>query len=124
MVLFPGSQILRQIGRCRVAGRHSLRQAFQTDKQDVEGAEESFQKADQTLNLAQQACEASQAEFDQVEEQYRAVLAERETKMESYNIARTEEIKAQAQFDALKEREEELRTVKTHIDELSKTLTS
>ncbi|MCH8289945.1 AAA family ATPase [Candidatus Poribacteria bacterium] len=100
------------------------RQAFQSEKQDLEDAQSAFQKAERALAHAQREYDASLEGFAEIDGQYRAVLQEREMKMEAYNVALAEQIKAQAQFDTLKERQDGLQTIEEQINELSRKLTS
>ena len=100
------------------------KQAFQSEKQALENAQSAFQKAERALAHAQREYDASLEGFAEIDEQYRAVLQERKMKMEAYNVALAEEIRAQAQFDTLKERQDGLQTIEEQISELSRKLSS
>ncbi len=99
-------------------------QAFQSEQGDAEAAQEGFEKAERAFVKRQQEYRAGQDEFAKIDVQYQEVLAGRETKMEAYNNARAEEIKAQAQFDRLKEQQANAQTIEKGIDELSQRLAS
>ena len=98
--------------------------AFQSEQEEATAAEERFEKAERALVDAQQDYNASRDEFAKIDLQYQEVLAERETKMDAYNIARDEEARAQARFDTLKEREADAQSIQESIGELSKNLAS
>ena len=108
----------------RAAKLRPQQQAFQSEQGDAEAAQEGFEKAERAFVKRQQEYRAGQNEFAKIDVQYQEVLAGRETKMEAYNNARAEEIKAQAQFDRLKEQQANAQTIEKGIDELSQRLAS
>ncbi|MCZ6679880.1 MAG: AAA family ATPase [Candidatus Poribacteria bacterium] len=108
----------------RAAALRAEQQAFQREKQNLEAAQNALVQAEQGLENAQNEYDAEHAAFDQIEAQYQSVLATRDANMETYNKARDEENRAQAQLEEAAKREDDLKAIEAAIDALSQELAS
>ena len=106
----------------RAADLVPKQQAFNSEKQDLQSAELDLTDAQRALNEAKSDYDENQRRFVELETQYQASEAEHNTKTPAFNKAHGEEIRAQAQFDEVEQRKDELRTAEKAIHQITKDL--
>ena len=99
-------------------------QVFQRERQNFEDARSILAETERELENTQNEYDVNKATFDRIDAQYQSVIAGHAPKMEVYNEARAEEIRAQTQFDEIDKRKSELKTVEETIDQLTTDLAS
>ena len=108
----------------RAARIDSEAQLFQKARQNSEDAQSALTETERELENTQSEYDEIKATFDRIDAEYQSMVTEYAPKMEVYNEARTEEIRAQTQFDEIDKRKYELKTVNKTIDQLTIDLTS
>ena len=106
----------------RAADLRLERQTFEGEREAFKAADMPLAEAQRELNEVQSDYDENQRRFVEIEAQYRLAETERNTRIEAFNQARDEEIRAQTQFDEVEKRRDELKTVEETIDQLTKTL--
>ena len=99
-------------------------QVFQRERQNFKDARNALAEAQRELENAQNEYDVNEATFDRIDTQHQSVIAGQASKMETYNEARAEEIRAQTQFDEIEKRKNELKTVEKTINQLTADLAS
>ena len=106
----------------RAADLGPKQETFNSEKQNLQSAELDLADAQRALNEAKSDYDENQGRFVEIETQYQAAEAERNTKMPAFDKARVEEIRAQTRFDEVERQKDELSTAEKAVHQITKDL--